>query len=65
MIIGSTTSCIIALTWAGVQYPWSSVQVLAPLVIGLIGLIVSVLYEGFISANPSVRILFPHQLSLS
>ncbi|KAH9951827.1 iron permease [Amylocystis lapponica] len=31
-----TTLAIISLTWAGIKHPWNSVQVLAPLIIGLV-----------------------------
>ncbi|OBZ79894.1 putative transporter C3H1.06c [Grifola frondosa] len=31
IIIGSTCACVIALTWGGVVFPWSSPQVLVPL----------------------------------
>ena len=45
LVIGSTTSVVIGLTWGGVRYPWSSARVLSPLVIGLVGLGVFVIYE--------------------
>jgi hypothetical protein len=56
MIIGSAASCIIALTWAGITYPWNSVHILAPLILGMVGLVGALLYEMFCSDNPSVRI---------
>lgn len=65
MIVGSTTSCIVALTWAGSQYPWSSARVLLPLIIGLLGLVASLSYEVFASVHPSVCFcLFPKYLKL-
>ncbi|KAI0291121.1 major facilitator superfamily domain-containing protein [Russula brevipes] len=36
LVIVSTTSIVIALTWGGVLYPWSSTHVISPLVFGLI-----------------------------
>lgn len=56
IIIGSTASCIISLTWAGVKYSWSSIQVLTPLILGLLGLVVAFLYEAFVAKHPSVSI---------
>ncbi|KAI0716366.1 iron permease [Earliella scabrosa] len=56
MIIASAALCIIALTWAGVQYPWSSVQVVAPLVIGLAGLPAALLYDMYYASHPVVPI---------
>lgn len=47
----SVTSTVLALTWAGQTYPWSSPQVLAPLVIGLAGLVA----WGFIEAKWEVE----------
>ncbi|KAF7373673.1 Iron permease [Mycena sanguinolenta] len=38
VIMGSTVSCVLALTWAGISFPWNSVQVLAPLICGIFGL---------------------------
>jgi len=35
----------VALTWAGIEHPWGSAQVLTPLLIGLAGLVAFVLYE--------------------
>ncbi|KAJ7016171.1 MFS general substrate transporter [Mycena alexandri] len=54
MIIGSATSCILALTWAGVTHPWNSTRVLAPLIIGMVGLVGALLYEMFIAGYPSI-----------
>ncbi|CCM00830.1 uncharacterized protein FIBRA_02872 [Fibroporia radiculosa] len=38
LIISSTLAVLIALTWAGVRYPWSSVHVLVPLCLGFVGI---------------------------
>jgi hypothetical protein len=54
LVTGSTTSVVIGLTWGGVQYPWSSGRVLSPLVIGLIGLVVFVIYEIYFCKPPVV-----------
>ncbi|KAF8318418.1 MFS general substrate transporter [Clavulina sp. PMI_390] len=54
IIIGSTTSFILALTWGGVTYSWSSYKVLVPLVIGIVGLISSVVYEVYIPTYPTM-----------
>jgi len=57
LVIGSTTSVVIALTWGGIQYPWSSAHVLSPLVVGLIGLCVFVFYELYVCRPPVVPIV--------
>ncbi|KAJ8518245.1 hypothetical protein ONZ45_g4681 [Pleurotus djamor] len=46
LIVASTTSCTIALTWGGVVAPWDSARVLVPLVLGLFGLALFVFYEA-------------------
>ncbi|KAI0281064.1 major facilitator superfamily domain-containing protein [Russula aff. rugulosa BPL654] len=57
LVIGSTTSVVIGLTWGGVRYPWSSARVLSPLVIGLVGLGVFVIYEIYFCKPPIVPIV--------
>jgi len=54
LIIGSTASCIIALTWAGVNYPWTSYQILVPLVVGLVTFIASFVYELRFAKHPLI-----------
>lgn len=46
ILIGSTSSVLIALSWAGAVYTWSSYQILVPLVVGLAGLACFVAFEG-------------------
>ncbi|KAF9874427.1 hypothetical protein CkaCkLH20_07990 [Colletotrichum karsti] len=45
ILIASTVSVLIALTWAGSVHPWSSYHVLLPLILGLLGLIGFCLFE--------------------
>jgi hypothetical protein len=54
IIIAAPTSVIIALTWSGVQYPWGSVQVLVPLVVGLVGMVGFFFYEARYAKHPIV-----------
>ena len=54
MIIASSTACVIALSWGGVRYPWASVRVLAPLVLGVCGLCAALLYEARLAKEPLV-----------
>lgn len=46
LLIASTASVLIALTWAGSQYSWSSHRVVVPLVLGLVGLVGFFCLEG-------------------
>ncbi|KAG6826989.1 hypothetical protein H0H92_013651 [Tricholoma furcatifolium] len=52
LIIASTASVVIALTWGGVVYAWSSPRVLVPLILGLGGMILFMLYEAHVAKNP-------------
>ncbi|KAB5518925.1 major facilitator superfamily domain-containing protein [Coniochaeta sp. 2T2.1] len=45
IMMASTISVTIAFTWAGSVYPWASVEVLAPLILGLVGLAAFLFYE--------------------
>ncbi|KAH8904951.1 DNA repair protein RAD50 [Coniochaeta sp. PMI_546] len=45
ILVGSTVAVLYALTYAGTQLPWSSPKVLVPLIIGLIGLALFMLFE--------------------
>lgn len=55
LVIAATASIVVALTWAGIQHPWSSAQVLVPLILGLVGLTGFFLYEAFVAKHPIVR----------
>ncbi|KIJ59634.1 hypothetical protein HYDPIDRAFT_100308 [Hydnomerulius pinastri MD-312] len=56
LVVGSSISCTLALTWGGVTAPWNSVRVLAPLIIGLVGLVAFFIYEATVPKNPLVPI---------
>ncbi|KAF8526953.1 iron permease [Hysterangium stoloniferum] len=54
IIISSTTSVMLGLTWGGLQFPWSSWHVLAPLCLGAVGMGLFVLVEGKWANEPTV-----------
>ncbi|KAJ7124307.1 iron permease [Mycena epipterygia] len=54
IVIVGTGLSIIGLTWGGIRYPWASVEVLAPLLIGLSLLVVFVVYEAKIPIRPTI-----------
>ncbi|KAF4564077.1 hypothetical protein EYR36_003328 [Pleurotus pulmonarius] len=56
IVVAATTSCVIALTWSGIQFSWRSAHVLVPLLVGLIGLAAFLVYEAYFPKNPVVRI---------
>ncbi|KZT60038.1 MFS general substrate transporter [Calocera cornea HHB12733] len=47
IVMGAATLTIFALTQGGIDHPWASYQILVPLIIGLVGIGVFVLYEAF------------------
>jgi hypothetical protein len=53
--MGSSTATVIAVTWAGVVYAWTSWRILVPLVLGIIGLIGFFVYEAKLAPHPMVR----------
>ncbi|KAJ7636318.1 iron permease [Roridomyces roridus] len=54
VIVLGTALAILGLTWGGVRYPWSSVQVVAPLIVGLFVLVAGGLYEAKVATSPTV-----------
>ncbi|KAH9902443.1 iron permease [Cubamyces lactineus] len=52
LAIAGTTLVLVALTWGGIQFPWGSAHVLAPLIIGALLLVIFVLYEKFVAREP-------------
>ncbi|KAF8996786.1 MFS general substrate transporter [Cyathus striatus] len=52
LVMGSSIAIALALTWGGVEHAWDSGSVLAPLIIGLIGLVVFIIYEKKYAADP-------------
>jgi hypothetical protein len=60
LLIGSTTSLIIPITWGGVVYPWSDWHTLTPLTLG-IG--VFVFYESKVPKTPVLPIILFRNLS--
>jgi len=54
IVIASTIALNLSLTWGGVQYPWASYRVLVPLLSGIAGLGVFMVYETRVSREPIV-----------
>lgn len=65
IVIAGTTLAIIGLTFAGVQHPWSSAAVLAPLIIGLLLIAAFILYEKKYPLQPTIPWeVVSHRISL-
>ncbi|KAJ7589047.1 Mfs1.2 [Mycena floridula] len=66
LIITSTISMVIGLTWGGVVYEWQSPRVLIPLILGIAGIAVFFVYEARYCRNPMVPfVLLSNRSSLS
>ncbi|KAI1342224.1 major facilitator superfamily domain-containing protein [Xylariaceae sp. FL0016] len=46
ILMGSVAAVLLALSWGGTLYPWRSVKVMVPLLMGIVGLVAFHLYEG-------------------
>lgn len=55
LFIASLTSFLIAISWAGIQFAWSSFHTLVPLCLGIIGIAAAVYYEFKIAKEPFLR----------
>ncbi|KAF7930902.1 hypothetical protein EAE99_004152 [Botrytis elliptica] len=66
LLVASTVSVLIALTWAGSLYAWSSFRVVVPLVLGLVGLVGFFWVEssGWIAEPVMPRRLFANRTSI-
>ncbi|KAM0745895.1 iron permease [Meredithblackwellia eburnea MCA 4105] len=65
IFVGSTTSCIIAMSWAGDTYSWSSWKVYSPLSVGMIGLIFYILLERSFAPRPTIPFqILTHKLTV-
>ncbi|KZT60036.1 MFS general substrate transporter [Calocera cornea HHB12733] len=51
IVIGATTSSAIALVQGGIDHPWSSSQIVIPLIIGLLGIVLFLVYEAFFAVG--------------
>ncbi|KAI0694301.1 Mfs1.2 [Cerioporus squamosus] len=66
LVIASTTCVVLGLTWGGIKFPWSSAQVLVPLILGLVGLAFFIVYEARWAKNPIVPVtLLQNRTSIS
>ncbi|KAK1749741.1 general substrate transporter [Echria macrotheca] len=54
VFVASTVSVLIGVTWGGTEYPWSSVSVIVPLVLGFAGFGLFLAYEWTLAKSPSI-----------
>lgn len=56
LMVASSTSFLVGLSWGGNKYEWRSSAVLVPIVAGLEGIVITVLYEKRYAKNPFLRL---------
>ncbi|KAH7308523.1 major facilitator superfamily transporter [Stachybotrys elegans] len=52
LFAASGTAFLIAISWGGTQHNWDSVATLLPLILGVVGLAITVFYEARIAKHP-------------
>ncbi|KAK8127621.1 hypothetical protein PG984_008729 [Apiospora sp. TS-2023a] len=55
LFIGGMTSFLIGLSWAGVEYGWSSNQVIVPMAVGLASVFLTMMWEVYCAREPFLR----------
>ncbi|KAI0124040.1 major facilitator superfamily transporter [Xylariales sp. AK1849] len=55
LFMSSATLFLIAICWGGTQYAWNSAATLAPLIVGIVGLILTLVWEVRFAKEPLFR----------
>jgi hypothetical protein len=53
--IGGMTSFLVGISWAGIQYEWRSVQAITPMLVGVLGVVIAVIWECYGAREPFLR----------
>ncbi len=53
--IGGMTSFLIGISWGGVQFEWRSAQAIAPIIVGIAGVMIAVVWEFYGAREPVLR----------
>ncbi|KAI2635457.1 MFS general substrate transporter [Xylaria nigripes] len=56
MFIAGVSSFLIGITWGGVEYSWNAYQTWLPIILGGLGTISALVYEGYIPLRPFLRL---------
>lgn len=67
ILIGSVTSILLALTWAGTKHSWSSWSTIVPLILGFVGMLGfgAIQYSGYVDEPTMPPKLFSNRTSVS
>ncbi|KAH9225158.1 hypothetical protein K456DRAFT_1852812 [Colletotrichum gloeosporioides 23] len=55
LFIGSATLLLVAISWGGLRYSWSSAGTLVPLSLGAVGTALTMIYESRFATSPFLR----------
>ncbi|KAJ3956108.1 hypothetical protein N0V92_007371 [Colletotrichum tropicale] len=55
LFIGGMTSFLIGISWAGVQFPWSSAATIAPIIVGAVAVSACLFWEKYGATEPFFR----------
>lgn len=55
LFTASTTSFLVGISWGGIQFRWSSHQVIVPLTCGVAGIILTIIWESSFAREPILR----------
>ena len=56
LLTASATSFLLAVSWGGVVFAWTSYQTILPLALGVCGMIGFILYEKYLAPDPLIRL---------
>ncbi|TGJ83587.1 hypothetical protein E0Z10_g5158 [Xylaria hypoxylon] len=56
LLTASLTAFLVSISWGGVMFPWSSWQTLVPLILGILGIPLFIIYERNVPNDPIVRL---------
>ncbi|KAF8185726.1 MFS general substrate transporter [Pholiota molesta] len=66
LVMASTCSTMLALTWGGIRFSWSSPNILVPLILGIFGLCCTLFYESRWPAHPVIPLMvFSNRTSIA
>ncbi|KAK3385336.1 major facilitator superfamily domain-containing protein, partial [Podospora didyma] len=55
LFIGGLTSFLVGMSWAGIQYEWEDVHVVAPMVVGALSVLAAIFWEIYGAREPFLR----------
>jgi MFS family permease len=63
LFTASIVSILVPLTWGGISYAWQSWHTVVPLVIGAVGLVITILWETYGTQHPFLKLVIFHNIT--